>query len=458
MADHNLPTLTSTYTNFVSELDGRLDDIARLLASDTVTATNLPTGAIRWSAASNTFQKWSGTAWAALTTAYSININGTVGATTAASGAFTTLSTSSAASLAAGSTVGGSAIVTTTGTQTLTNKTLTSPVISSISNTGTLTLPTSTDTLVGRATSDTLTNKTLTAPRFADLGFIADAAGEEILQFDSTASAVNHIRITNSAAGGALSISTIGTDTNITLNLISKGTGTVQANGSTIANATNTLTFTNKTWNGTVISNTYGGTGSNSSFNEGGIAYGSTTAILLTTAAGTAGQLLQSNGTSAPTWVNANTLAVSSASTFTSTTQNSQFNSIGVGTTASGTAGEIRATNNITAYYASDIRLKENIRIIPDALDKVLHINGKLFDWTNEYINNQGGVDSYFLRKSDFGVIAQDVEKVFPVAVRYRKNGYLAVDYEKLSALAFAAIKELNEKVEKLKAIIYDTK
>jgi hypothetical protein len=48
--------------------------------------------------------------------------------------------------------------------QTLTNKTLTTPVISSITNTGTLTLPTSTDTLVGRATTDTLTNKTLTSP------------------------------------------------------------------------------------------------------------------------------------------------------------------------------------------------------------------------------------------------------------------------------------------------------
>jgi hypothetical protein len=47
---------------------------------------------------------------------------------------------------------------------TLTNKTLTAPVISTISNTGTLTLPTATDTLVGRATTDTLTNKTLTAP------------------------------------------------------------------------------------------------------------------------------------------------------------------------------------------------------------------------------------------------------------------------------------------------------
>jgi len=55
-------------------------------------------------------------------------------------------------------------IVTLTATQTLTNKTLTAPIINTISNTGTLTLPTSTDTLVGRITIDTLTNKTLTAP------------------------------------------------------------------------------------------------------------------------------------------------------------------------------------------------------------------------------------------------------------------------------------------------------
>ena len=58
-------------------------------------------------------------------------------------------------------TVGGIDVVTLSATQTLTNKTLTAPVISTIVNTGTLTLPTSTDTLVGRATTDTLTNKTI---------------------------------------------------------------------------------------------------------------------------------------------------------------------------------------------------------------------------------------------------------------------------------------------------------
>ena len=65
-----------------------------------------------------------------------------------------------------------STVATLTGTQTLTNKTITAPIISTISNTGTLTLPTSTDTLVGRATTDTLTNKTLTAPKIT-LGYSA---------------------------------------------------------------------------------------------------------------------------------------------------------------------------------------------------------------------------------------------------------------------------------------------
>jgi hypothetical protein len=87
-----------------------------------------------------------------------------------------------------------STVVTKTGTQTLTNKTLTTPVISSISNTGTITLPTSSDTLVGRATTDTLTNKTLTSPSLASPAFDVTetgiANGDLILFLDATDSSV----------------------------------------------------------------------------------------------------------------------------------------------------------------------------------------------------------------------------------------------------------------------------
>jgi hypothetical protein len=126
--------------------------------------------------------------------------------------------------------------------------------------------------------------------------------------------------------------------------------------------------------------------------------------------------------------------------------------SLAVGSvTANTTDGAIWASNNVTAFAASDIKFKENVRDIPDALQKVELIGGKLFDWSAEYIESMGGEHDYFLRKSDAGVIAQDVEKAMPELVRTRDDGSLAVDYPKLVALAFAAIKELKAEVEELK-------
>ena len=123
---------------------------------------------------------------------------------------------------------------------------------------------------------------------------------------------------------------------------------------------------------------------------------------------------------------------------------------LSVGTTAIGAAGEIRATSNITAYYSSDSRLKENVSRIPDALYKIKQLQGVEFDWTQEYITAHGGEDELFMRRHDVGVIAQDVEKVLPEVVATRPDGYLAVRYEKLVPLLIQAIKELSAQVDAL--------
>jgi hypothetical protein len=153
-----------------------------------------------------------------------------------------------------------------------------------------------------------------------------------------------------------------------------------------------------------------------------------------------------------PTLNQNTTGSAASATTFTSTTQNSQFNSIGVGTAGSGTAGEIRATNNITAYYSSDVRFKENITPIAGASEIVRAIGADYFDWTDAYVAEHGGEDGYFVQKADFGVIAQKVLTVFPRAVRKRPDGSLAVDYEKLGVLAFPALVETMDRLNALEA------
>jgi|TARA_R100000081_G_scaffold79312_2_gene46076 hypothetical protein len=132
-------------------------------------------------------------------------------------------------------------------------------------------------------------------------------------------------------------------------------------------------------------------------------------------------------------------------------TGTSQFSShlqshcLGIGTTPSGIAGEIRATGDITAYYSSDERLKDNITPIENPVDKLKQIKGVEFDWIQKE-----GVHSY--EGHDVGVIAQDIEKVLPEVVVTRDNGYKAVKYEKLVSLLIQANKELIERIERLEA------
>lgn len=144
----------------------------------------------------------------------------------------------------------------------------------------------------------------------------------------------------------------------------------------------------------------------------------------------------------------------------TSATFNPQLTSLGVGTAGSGTTGEIRATNQITAFY-SDERLKENIQSIPDALNKLMTLRGVTY--TPNSI-----AESYGYKKENMvGVIAQEVEAVLPEAVKPAPfdivkdaNGvegslsgehYKTVQYEKLVPLLIQAVKELAEEVNRLK-------
>jgi hypothetical protein len=123
-----------------------------------------------------------------------------------------------------------------------------------------------------------------------------------------------------------------------------------------------------------------------------------------------------------------------------------------------GTLGEIRASSEITAYYSSDSRLKENIKLIENPITIIDQIRGVTFDWTDEHMARRGGEDGYFVRKHDIGVIAQEVQAVLPELVGTREDGYLAVKYEKMVPLLIEAIKAQQKTIDSLVKDLADVK
>ena len=113
-------------------------------------------------------------------------------------------------------------------------------------------------------------------------------------------------------------------------------------------------------------------------------------------------------------------------------------------TTSTGIAvtGKITATGDVVAFYSSDKKFKDNVVQLDGALDKVKEIRGVSFDWNDKQ-------DSY--KGHDIGVIAQEVEAVYPELVHHRaEDDSKAVDYVKLTAVLIEAVKELSAKVEAL--------
>jgi hypothetical protein len=247
-------------------------------------------------------------------------------------------------------------------------------------------------------------------------------------------------------------------------------------------------TVTTGTWSATTIATTRGGTGL-TSFTNGGAVYATSTSALTTgtlpiasggTASTTASAARTALGLAIGTDVQAYDSDLAAVAGLTSTgivvrtgsgtftAGNSlssidlQINSLGVGTASSATAGEIRATNQITSYY-SDERLKENIEVIPNALDKVMALRGVTYN-ANELAESFG----YTNKEKQVGVIASDVQAVLPEAVKpapfdimmfenteISRSGenYQTVQYEKLVPLLIEAIKELNTQIKELKGI-----
>ena len=145
------------------------------------------------------------------------------------------------------------------------------------------------------------------------------------------------------------------------------------------------------------------------------------------------------------------------------TNSTAQHTGLGIGTAASATIGEIRATNVITAFY-SDERLKENIVEIDNALSKIMLLKGVTYN-SNAIAAKYG----YTNTSTQVGVLAQDVLKVQPEAVKPAPfdikqlddgseisasgENYLTVQYEKLIPLLIQCIKELNIEIQDLKSI-----
>ena len=104
--------------------------------------------------------------------------------------------------------------------------------------------------------------------------------------------------------------------------------------------------------------------------------------------------------------------------------------------------GDIKADGDIVAFSTSDERLKDDIKKIPNCLQKVLSLDAIEFDWNEDLQKTYKG--------RDIGLIAQQVQEVAPEIVEKRNNGYLGLKYEKMIPLLVGATQEQDEIISEL--------
>jgi len=111
-------------------------------------------------------------------------------------------------------------------------------------------------------------------------------------------------------------------------------------------------------------------------------------------------------------------------------------------------AGTIYGEADVVAYYSSDPTLKTNKELISNPLDKIDSIGGYSFDWkesAEEYAPH--------LKGHDYGVMADEIQELFPELVQTRDNGIRAVKYDKLVPLLIEGIKELKHELDMIKGV-----
>jgi len=110
-----------------------------------------------------------------------------------------------------------------------------------------------------------------------------------------------------------------------------------------------------------------------------------------------------------------------------------------------GVSGALNVGGDVVAYASSDERLKDNIEVISNPIQKVQQLKGVTWEWNEN-------ADELQQSLPNVGVIAQDVEKVLPQLVHDRENGFKGVDYAKLTGLLIEAIKEQQKQIDELKS------